>query len=341
MTRIGYASLSGLQVADKVLSMVAHNVANSQTPGFHRYEERNSEMGPFPVVAGVETDIRRTENQFLDDQLQAATMAKDNADIINDAYDQLGKVPYEDLQTSYSKMMEATHHLLRTPDDPIAQEAFNQTTLGFQKSTERYQDRLDQIKSNTNLKVEITTARVSQLESRLQELSKNGTTDPNEINDLKSQLLQATGNLESYRRILSSLVPPVEFAFRAAVDTVHSNINQLSGKDVFVDGESKYVTDFSDFDETRLPEWDSHWFNTEIGRIQTKTGFDQQDAEANLGYLTGKVDDLSAQWDAEFGVDLVAQQVKAMQYQRMYEANAQMIKVQDSIIGTAIDMVAR
>ena len=341
MTRIGYASLSGLQVADKVLGMVAHNISNAETPGFHRYEEHNYEMGPFPVVAGVGTDISRTENQLLDDQLQAASMAKSNADIVNDAYDQLGKVPYEDLQTSYSKMMEATHQLLRTPDDPIAQEAFNQTTLGFQKSTERYQDRLDQIKSNTELKVEITSARVQQLQARIHEVSKNGTTDPNEINDLKSQLLSATGNLETYRRILSDIVPPVEFAFRSAVNTVHSNVNQLSGKDVFVDGESKYVTDFSNFDETRLPEWDSHWFNTEIGRIQTKTGYDQQDAAANLGYLTGKLDDLEAQYDAEFGVDLVEQQVKALQYQRMYEANAQMIKVQDSLIGTAIDMVAR
>lgn len=104
------------------------------------------------------------------------------------------------------------------------------------------------------------------------------------------------------------------------------------------DGTVNKIGDFATFNETRLPEWDSHWFNTEMGRIQTEIGNKQQLADNNVAIADKAYNETSQQYAAEFGVDLVEQQVKMMQYQRMYEANAQVIKTQDDLIGTLLSI---
>lgn len=337
---IGYAALSGLQSAQKAIDMVAHNTANVETEGYHRIDAVFKELGPFPTIAGVDVEGQRAQNDFLDNALQTATMNKANSDIVDDALAALDGIKSDTLESSYSEMMEMTHKLLQNPDDAVVQESFNKSAVNWQNNVNRYQGQLDEIKKELTLKMDIQSARTADIQARLQEVAKNGTTDPNEIYNLKMELMQTTGSVEAYRKVLSSIVPPVEFAFKNAVNTVQTSMNELSGQEVFKDSKVNQVTDFSTFDESKLPEWDSHWFNTELGLIKTRIGFQMKDAQAEADLNSSIYDKIKSDWHDAVGVDLVEEQVKMMNYQRMYEANAQVIKTQDEMIGTLLNIKA-
>lgn len=332
------ASVSGLRVSQRVIDMVAHNIANAETPGFKRFEEHNFEMGPFPYVSGVGTNIVRAEDALLDDQLQSATTNKQIADTIAESFDAIGAVPFDDLNTTYSKLMDATHLLLRTPNDTIAQQDFNSSAESFQKSLNSFSDRLEQVKSDITLKMSFANDRVAQIQSRLQELASSGMNET-EVDSLKAELLQTTGSINAFRKVLNSIIPPIELAFNTASQFTKDSINSISGQDVFsANNTTNTITDFSTFNEEGLPEWDSHWFNTEIGRIRSVIGFGAKDADRAAASAGSYLDSVSAEAAGRYGVDLVEQQIKSMRYQRMYEANAQMIKTQDEMLGTLLSI---
>lgn len=342
MSYIGYASLSGLQAAELGMKTVSHNISNSETPGYHRVEAIMQEMGPFPTIAGVDADVRRTENELLDNMMQTAVLNKQLSDTLQGIVGKLDTLPFETLSKTYSEMMDSTHQLLRTPDDPIAQQHFNDKVVGFQNSLNRYQEQLDSIKKELGLRLESEDERLIFLRQQLQDAVRSGVATRDELDAIKLQIMQTTGSVDAYRKVLSDIVPPVELAYTDARDIVYDSVNQLSGQTVFnKDGTTNTIADFTNFKEENLPEWDSHWFNTEMGRIQTSIGNKQQIIDNDAAMANRIYDDTSAQFEKEFGVDIVEEQVKMMRYQRMYESCAAVIKAQDSLIGVAINMVAR
>lgn len=210
MSNIGYAALSGLQAAQRGIDTVAHNIANSETPGYHRVDAIMREMGPFPVVAGVQADIRRAENQLLDDMMNTAALNKQLADMFNAAVGQLDTLPFDTVSQTYSEMMDSTHQLLRTPNDPVAQQNFNDKVTAFQNSLNRYEEQLSSVKNNMTLRLGYENDKLNQLQTQLQDLVRSGTASPDDINFVKQQIMQAAGTVEAYRQILSSIIPPVE-----------------------------------------------------------------------------------------------------------------------------------
>jgi len=332
MSNIANIALSGIRAARQAITTVSHNLANSSTPNYRKLDTVFTEM----QYGGVSAKAVQSGDQFLVNELRYATVAKQNADIMANAYDQLSNAPTEDLQTSYSKLMEATHSMLRAPDNVISQEAFNQATTRFQNSMNRYQSSLTSLKVNLNAKIDLSTTRSAQLQEEIKKATTNGIADPKEINRLQNEYLKENANADTYRTVLSDVVAPIENAYKVATDTATSSINALSNTEVFKDGQAQRVTDFSTFDESKLPEWDSQWFNNETSRIQAVVGYKSNDADATAEYAATRLEDIQAQ----FGVDLVDEQIKLMRFQRMYEANAQVLRVEDQMVGTILNIMA-
>jgi flagellar hook-associated protein FlgK len=339
MSTIGYAALSGLQAANKAMQGVADNFANVETEGYHKIEAIFQELGPFPTVAGVKVDNVRAENQLLDNAMQSAILNKQNADTFDDAVKSVDTLPADTLSSSYTELMKSTQNLLFTPNDTVAQQDFNDKAANFQNTVNAYQDTLSNIKEDLTYKANVYDSQVQMLQSQLQAAMKNGTATEDEVNGLKMQLMRASGTLDAYRKVLSEIVPPVELAFLSATKFVQDSMNTLSGQTIFNgDGTTNTITDFTNFDETKIPEWDSQWYAKEIGRIQTWIGNQGIQADNNAAIADKNFDVVSQQYADQFGVDMVEEQVKMMRYQRMYEANAQVIKTQDEMIGTLLNI---
>lgn len=339
MTTIGYAALSGLQAADKAMQGVAHNFANVDTEGYHKVEAIFKELGPFPTVAGVKVDNVRAENKLLDNAMQSAVLDKEKADTYNNALKALDTLPSDTLESTYTELMASSQQLLRIPDNVVAQQDFNDKVESFQNAVNQYQDRLNSVKADTSARMEIANTQVTAIQEQLRAAVKNGLASEDDVNALKTQLMRASGSLDAYRKVLSEIIPPVELAFAGATKFVQDSMNTLSGQTIF-NGDSTVnkITDFSTFNEINLPEWDSQSYVSELGRIQTWLGNQGQMANNSATIAGNTFNSVSQQYADAFGVDPVEQQVRMMQYQRMYEANAQVIKTQDEMIGTLLNI---
>lgn len=71
--------------------------------------------------------------------------------------------------------------------------------------------------------------------------------------------------------------------------------------------------------------------NAKLGGVISKATNDAKPDESN---------NLLSQWKNQFGVNLDEEGVNTLKYQKMYEANAKVLQVADSMMGTLLDIVA-
>lgn len=120
------SALSGLQVTQAGLSIVASNVANAQTPGYVRKSVSQVAIGGGDSGIGVRvTAINRELDTFIQRQLQTETSGGAYADLRAQFYDRLQGVygsPGSDsaLETVYNNFTSALQALSTSPDASAA-----------------------------------------------------------------------------------------------------------------------------------------------------------------------------------------------------------------------------
>src|SRR5690349_1535231 len=117
-------ALSGLQVNQAGISLVASNVANADTPGYVRKTVQQATALANGTSIGVRVgDIQRTLDQYIQRQLRlensGANYANTRADMfsrLQDIYGQPGS--NSALDTVYNNFSSSLQALATTPDDP-------------------------------------------------------------------------------------------------------------------------------------------------------------------------------------------------------------------------------
>src|SRR5882724_6435147 len=126
LTQALNSALSGLQVTQAGLSIVASNVANAQTPGYVRKSVSQVATGGDDSGIGVRvTAINRELDSFIQRQLQVESSGGAYADLRAQFYDRLQDVygsPGSDsaLETVYSNFTTAVQALTTSPDASAA-----------------------------------------------------------------------------------------------------------------------------------------------------------------------------------------------------------------------------
>lgn len=93
MMKVLSTAVSGLQATTRRLDTSAHNIANANTPGFHRHEVKAAAR----AEGGVDTRVERAPRegvsleQEIVDQLAAAASFKANAKVIGAVERTLGR----------------------------------------------------------------------------------------------------------------------------------------------------------------------------------------------------------------------------------------------------------
>jgi flagellar hook-associated protein FlgK len=94
MMKVLSTATSGLQAATRRLDTSAHNIANLNTPGFHRHEVKATARAE---SAGVDTRVERAAQEGVSleqevvDQMAAALSFKANAKVIETVARTLGR----------------------------------------------------------------------------------------------------------------------------------------------------------------------------------------------------------------------------------------------------------
>jgi flagellar hook-associated protein 1 FlgK len=129
LTQALTTALSGLNAAQTSLSLVASNVANSQTPGYVRKvavltENAVGASGSSVQVSGV----NRVLDQFVQTQLRTESAGAAYTDVRANLYSQLQDVygtpgTTSTLESAYNAFTSALQALSTSPDDPTSQSA--------------------------------------------------------------------------------------------------------------------------------------------------------------------------------------------------------------------------
>jgi flagellar hook-associated protein FlgK len=262
--------------------------------------------------------------------------------------EELDKLPYDSLEESYNNMISAMHNVQGFPSNSSVK-AFNASSKNFAESVTEFSDRIANIKSQTTDNISLNQREVDSLQAALEAMNDRGVADEDEVNSIKSQLMQATDNIAAYQKILDKIIPPIETLFKTGVEQTMGDINFAMAQDVLnsypFDLEQNtfsgiFSSDITTLAKTRTPTFDDDKFTGIIGSMKTDVGVLMVNADAKVKSSTSYMDTIKKSYDKTFGVDMVEESVKMMQMQQLYQANAMAIKVQDNLFQTTINLIA-
>ena len=128
LTQALSTALSGLQVNQASISMVASNVANADTPGYTRKVVNQVSIGAGSSIGVRVSDIQRQIDLYIQRQLRVENAGASYADTRAQMYSQLQEIygqPGSDtsLESVYNSFTSALQVLSTSPDDPGARTA--------------------------------------------------------------------------------------------------------------------------------------------------------------------------------------------------------------------------
>ncbi len=128
LTQALNSALSGLQVTQANIAMVAANVANADTPGYTRKAVNQVATGANTSIGVRVSDIQREIDLYVQKQLRVENSGASYADTRADMYTQLQNIygtPGSDtaLESVYNNFTSSLQALSTSPDDPGARSA--------------------------------------------------------------------------------------------------------------------------------------------------------------------------------------------------------------------------
>jgi len=128
LTQALNSALSGLQVTQANIAMVAANVANADTPGYTRKVVNQVATGANTSIGVRVSDIQRQLDLYIQKQLRTENAGASYADTRANMYSQLQDIygqPGADtsLESSYNSFTSSLQALSTSPDDPSARSA--------------------------------------------------------------------------------------------------------------------------------------------------------------------------------------------------------------------------
>ena len=333
--------LSALKTAEKIENMLAHNIANADTPGYKKLVEHNSEVLHGSQLGGVTTTIARSGNPFLDHRLNMALGDAAEAEAFDSGVDILNdNVKTKTVEEAFSSFMNASHDLNVNPSDTARQATFAEAGKIFSTQLRALGDQFTTSTQQITEMRDYTQLELNELQNQLSKLTAGPVTDESKsaVENLSRQVMMKTRSIEGYNKVINGVIPPITSMYTLARDTVVDGSNQSYGQDI-IDTQGNFNFDPSNVGNVKaLTEFGSQKFNKDMGAMNTVMGSKlnaaSSESQLKLDILAGVQADVKEQT----GVDLVAETLRSKQYQRMYEAASQIIKTQDEMMGTILNI---
>jgi flagellar hook-associated protein 1 len=156
LTQALSSALSGLQVTQASIAMVAANVANADTPGYTRKVVNQVATGANTSIGVRVGDIQRILDIYIQKQLRTENAGASYADTRARMYSQLQAVygqPGADtsLESSYNSFTSALQALSTSPDDPGARSAVINSAQLLAQQLNQLSDSVQALRANAEL----------------------------------------------------------------------------------------------------------------------------------------------------------------------------------------------
>jgi flagellar hook-associated protein FlgK len=343
MSNLFQIGKSTLLTAQKVTEMISHNVANSNTPGYKKLVEHNQEVTFGKQLAGVTTSIGKSGDIFLDRRVAYAIADSAEAQAYTKGLEILhNTVITKGAEEAFSAFMNSAHDLNINSQDIIRQEAFKQAGQTFSTQLKGLGSQLESAKGQLEELRDLEQIQLESLQKAMSAITAGPVTDEakDRLASLQNSVMEATKSIAGYNKVLNGVIPSVNTMFTTARTEVIDGTNNSYGQNI-IDADGGFTFDANNIGDVKsLTEFGSQKFNKDMGRMLTSIGAQLNGASQISGSaydaLAGA---LQAQKDAT-GVDITEQTIKALQYQRMYEAGAKLIQVENEMLGTLLNIVA-
>jgi len=156
LTQALSSALSGLQVTQASIAMVAANVANADTPGYTRKVVNQVATGANTSIGVRVSDIQRILDLYIQKQLRTENAGASYADTRARMYSQLQDVygqPGADtsLESSYNSFTSSLQALSTSPDDPGARSAVINSAQLLAQQLNQLSDSVQGLRANAEL----------------------------------------------------------------------------------------------------------------------------------------------------------------------------------------------
>jgi len=158
LTQALSSALSGLQVTQANISMVAANVANADTPGYTRKVVNQEATGGTSSIGVRVSDIQREIDLYIQKQLRVENAGASYADTRAQMYSQLQEIygqPGADtsLESVYNSFTSALQTLATSPDDPGARTAVVNSAQLLAQQLNQLSNSVQGLRANAELSI--------------------------------------------------------------------------------------------------------------------------------------------------------------------------------------------
>jgi flagellar hook-associated protein FlgK len=329
---------SGLRAQQQILETASKNIANAEVPGYKRQEVRTSTV---PNNGGVETSVSVNYAPWADAALTSASIDLSKKTAIQEGVERLDNlISNNNIEQTYSDFLTASKNLQTFPDAVQYLTEFNKTGAVLNNSFNQVSESIQELEQQTKNKINLNQMQLDSLKNQLTQISSSGINETNagNVQLLQQQIASLTGTIGGYNEFINKIVPPIIINYNSVIDKTKAEMNNAVGAAMFT-SDKKWM-DVSKLDTTNLNNNESVIeFGDQFGSVKTAAGIATNAALLDVKFYTNKFDAASKEWNAQYGVNLEKETVKVMNAQRLYEANAKMIKASDSMIGSLLDAI--
>lgn len=329
---------SGLRVQNLVLETAAKNIANMDVPGYKRQE---TQLSTVPNNGGVKGEVYTNQYPWVDNQMAIRGRELAQANAVQESLDRFDSIISQgNVQQMYSDFMDASARLGSFPESKQLQEDFNSRGEALANGFKQFETALGELNQTTKNKIDLSQIQLDALKNQLTQISSKGINESNQgdVQYIQQQIATITGTIGGYNEFINSISPPLTYKFSEAIDSVKREANAAARTPVFAN-DGRWVGGSSPdalaiANSSKLSE-----FKEDFGAAQTAAGVATNSAMLNTKFYTNQFDMASKDWNAAYGVNLERETVKIMNAQRLYEANARVVKAGDSMIGSLLNAI--
>lgn len=369
--------LSGIRAAQYALDVTGHNIANASTPGFNKLLVEFKDQ-PFPPIGGVTASSRPSSSAF--NQNQALTNISTGAYYDKMATETKPVTDMLSNDTFLNAIRDFANSIQDLADNPtsmVARETVVAKANTMGDSFNTIGNFLQQAKQNISQASNLVQQEITTQMQVLKDFNEHPSSNTSQVNQALYKLAELTGvrysvnsngtyDIQTFSggqtkalQDMQSLLNQVDGKVKTAFDQFQNTFNQVHAQGVDLNGNQAQVF-FTNGKVSVTPDQIGAADISALGVANSQNNVNAlklapdstlRNSLANIvtdlagslnnSSMLGKTySDAGNKFIADNGVNLDEEAVNLVKFRQMYEANAQVIKTQDEMFQTLINIRA-
>ena len=329
---------SGLFAHQSNLDTISRNIANKDVEGYKRL---NSSFQTVPNNGGVVHSASANDYPWVDRNLAEKSAELSRSTAIKEGMESLDNLIMNNaVEEAYSNFLNASKNLQAFPESQQYIQEFNSAGETLNGSINQTQEGFADIQRKVKNKIDLNKIELDSLKSQLTQISSKGVNESNsnDVQLLQQRIASLTGSVAGYNEFINNISPPLVYKFQGITKRLKEDVNNAGGQTMF-SSDGKWNRQTLVNNDAINNTGSIIDFENAVGTLKTEIGALSNRALLDTRFQTNQHSQAMAEYDQAYGVNLEREIVNMMNAQRMYEANARVLKASDNMIGSLLNAI--